>query len=768
MPVVNTNTIKEWFRTLKKPTEAQFWAWLDSFRHKLEKVPLDDVESLTEVLQKKADLVDGVVPVHQLPFSVKTSEVIALGNVAVEGANANLAVHSSGANAVRVNGVIRERTFPNAFPFTPLSFGSVKVLRGYALNDPALFYMAEGEELDEYKEPEIPDTALEIFKITLTPAGAIIDILSQIGGFKPKESDAWKSVLLTNDAATFLQHTVEASTYELNVSGAVSAPKICGLITKQGKYMWGGKPLLFYNNSGLPVQLLPAESIPVNPNAKYIPFAPGTSHIIRPGEYVLIKEKADKLIVVKLGGSASFPEAGSNMDVLVKDSAADGGVKWSNRLTTAETNITNKLDKPTDDGTWMLQKLGSAFTWVAGVVQNIANTDLSNISARIFTQGNTFTWNTAGFFHYLKGLLDKTGQGAFSKVVVVHPTTGEMVTRDFADPQATTLAVQNASTFQKTTMRIALLGTAVPANPVINDVSRSFIPVDTFTYTDIFGINLTMLDPAYIYIVNPNDNSKLLASNFYNKSNQAVTVLWNIPSSIPDGIYPIKIQNASTVQGMSNGSLTVLRTVNNTWKPTNWIKHLRINPSTGVEYTDTAGTGWSTDKLSGQIYNANIADANSGTTNDTVGIVAIKSDNFLLAGKDWEFRFTLRNILAYGGTTPFPFIGVTDLSNSQFNNLTDLVVQQNYLRRKNIGEFVSESLAGVNAGNNNPNYVIFTKKGTNLYIKAYKDDINGVSIIYNQWIGTLDNSKDYAIWMKLYAQVNTGLQFSFDYCLNTY
>lgn len=357
-----------------KPPQEQFWAWLDSFWHKDEPIPQSAVENLVPTLQKKADLVDGVVPEEQLPFSVKTSEVIALGNVTVEGANANLAVHSSGANAVRVNGVIRERTFPNTFPFTPLSFGSVKVLRGYALNDPALFYMAEGEELDEYKEPEIPDTALEIFKITLTPAGAIIDILSQIGGFKPKESDAWKSVLLTNDAATFLQHTVEASTYELNVSGAVSAPKICGLITKQGKYMWGGKPLLLYNNSGLPVQLLPAESIPENPNAKYIPFATGTSYIIKPGEYVLIKEKADKLIIVRLGGSASFPEGAAPGDVLTEGTE---GPEWSNRLTNVETNKQDKsmfsalVDKWIhyyDVGT---QKMQPILKFVAGVVNQL-------------------------------------------------------------------------------------------------------------------------------------------------------------------------------------------------------------------------------------------------------------------------------------------------------------------------------------------------------------------------------------------------------------
>ena len=44
------NTIKGWFTTGKFPTQAQFWAWIDAFRHKDDKVPAADIEGLTELL----------------------------------------------------------------------------------------------------------------------------------------------------------------------------------------------------------------------------------------------------------------------------------------------------------------------------------------------------------------------------------------------------------------------------------------------------------------------------------------------------------------------------------------------------------------------------------------------------------------------------------------------------------------------------------------------------------------------------------------------
>ena len=55
MAIQATNTIKQWFRTGLKPTQQQFWDWLDSFRHKDDKIPAADVEGIDELLLAKAD-----------------------------------------------------------------------------------------------------------------------------------------------------------------------------------------------------------------------------------------------------------------------------------------------------------------------------------------------------------------------------------------------------------------------------------------------------------------------------------------------------------------------------------------------------------------------------------------------------------------------------------------------------------------------------------------------------------------------------------------
>lgn len=47
------NTLKNWFRTSLKPTQAQFWDWLDSFWHKDDKIPLDSLDGLQEELDKR-------------------------------------------------------------------------------------------------------------------------------------------------------------------------------------------------------------------------------------------------------------------------------------------------------------------------------------------------------------------------------------------------------------------------------------------------------------------------------------------------------------------------------------------------------------------------------------------------------------------------------------------------------------------------------------------------------------------------------------------
>lgn len=53
--MTDKNTIKNWFKTTLKPTQEQFWAWIDSFWHKDEKIPTEQVEGLSEILSDKAD-----------------------------------------------------------------------------------------------------------------------------------------------------------------------------------------------------------------------------------------------------------------------------------------------------------------------------------------------------------------------------------------------------------------------------------------------------------------------------------------------------------------------------------------------------------------------------------------------------------------------------------------------------------------------------------------------------------------------------------------
>lgn len=47
-------TLKQWFSNFKKPTQEQFWAWMDSFFHKSEKIPMTSIEGLENVMQGTA------------------------------------------------------------------------------------------------------------------------------------------------------------------------------------------------------------------------------------------------------------------------------------------------------------------------------------------------------------------------------------------------------------------------------------------------------------------------------------------------------------------------------------------------------------------------------------------------------------------------------------------------------------------------------------------------------------------------------------------
>lgn len=49
------NTIKSWFEKDDRPTQAQFWAWIDSIWHKDEKIPITAIDDIETILNDKAD-----------------------------------------------------------------------------------------------------------------------------------------------------------------------------------------------------------------------------------------------------------------------------------------------------------------------------------------------------------------------------------------------------------------------------------------------------------------------------------------------------------------------------------------------------------------------------------------------------------------------------------------------------------------------------------------------------------------------------------------
>jgi len=53
MPAIALNTLKGWFVTAAKPLQAHYHAWLDSFWHKNEDIPIDTVEGLTDALNTR-------------------------------------------------------------------------------------------------------------------------------------------------------------------------------------------------------------------------------------------------------------------------------------------------------------------------------------------------------------------------------------------------------------------------------------------------------------------------------------------------------------------------------------------------------------------------------------------------------------------------------------------------------------------------------------------------------------------------------------------
>lgn len=95
MPLQSIATLKTWFETGDKPTQSQFWDWLDSFFHKSESIPQASVTNLVTDLSGKAtqtaldNLAASVVPqveVLNAPGSVAIGELTLVDKIVVTSA----------------------------------------------------------------------------------------------------------------------------------------------------------------------------------------------------------------------------------------------------------------------------------------------------------------------------------------------------------------------------------------------------------------------------------------------------------------------------------------------------------------------------------------------------------------------------------------------------------------------------------------------------------------------------------------------------------
>lgn len=311
-----------------------------------------------------------------------------------------------------------------------------------------------------------------------------------------------------------------------------------------------------------------------------------------------------------------------------------------------------------------------------------------------------------------------------------------------------TNAINSATAAQKTTMRTALLGTSTPASPTISGANPSIIAKGVDTYIDLYGLNLTLLDPSYIYIKRA-DESRINALQFYNLTTNSVRTLWNLPTDLPDGVYQIYIQNGVTVQGASQGylyvtnqQLTQVDILQN-----QWIK--RLNPQADGSPAVQNGNG--------NIYNIaldNYVRLYNTSHNGVNGRSSWKSPNILpTAFTDvWSVEGSmLYSGAGSGGGTIIPFIGVTKTTDAEFLVPSDINILENTFTQL-WAEGMRYGFTGGNliyASTTIPLKIVIEKPvGDKIYMKVIYDTGSTVTIVYQNAVPITPDS-NYAIFMNL-------------------
>ncbi|OMQ11824.1 hypothetical protein [[Flexibacter] sp. ATCC 35103] len=196
MAIQTLSTIKNWFRTGLKPTQAQFWDTWDSFRHKYEKIPAKDIEGIDELLAG-----DKIIPSGQfLIFKVNpnTANELEVGDSVIgycEGNFLNEATYYGGDTSLMSsftksnNSVGKIITFgyndPNYGDFIIYELNDEILQRDYSCgtyNGVTLMSKRPGqfEFSAEYFSASYPKTSVQWLELT---PGTIIKLRDTIGDF---------------------------------------------------------------------------------------------------------------------------------------------------------------------------------------------------------------------------------------------------------------------------------------------------------------------------------------------------------------------------------------------------------------------------------------------------------------------------------------------------------------------------------------------------------------------------------------------------------
>ena len=300
------------------------------------------------------------------------NEVLAVGPITTTSNSVTLGLHASGTNAVRIDGLTYEKYYPDLFNFTPVTTGE-KILIIHALPDSQVFHLAQGAESAEAIEPSY--NGLFVARILVNSDGAVVTENND-DNFKTKTDDTVYPIIINVETGVWVY--ARFNTFEVLNNSTSTTPILFGLISDGASAtVWNGKRFYIKNSSGKNLTLKKEPTPPIVGDTVYFSFSKNIT--LKDGEtIVLFLNRFNELEPLKfIGGSASFPETGTNGDVLEKDSASDGGVKWSNRLTNVETNKQDKsmfsalVDKWIhywDAGT---QKMQPILKLVSGVVNQL-------------------------------------------------------------------------------------------------------------------------------------------------------------------------------------------------------------------------------------------------------------------------------------------------------------------------------------------------------------------------------------------------------------